>query len=280
MAFADFMTAMFAMFLVLWLVNQSEEVRASISSYFKDPVAWSDKAGRSVLTGSGPRELAERDMRIENERLRSEQVRSAGERIAALLRANPNLRRLQDRVEIVMTPEGLRIELREDEETTFFEGGSIALTDDAIGLLGVIGGELAKLDSELVIEGHTDARPYRSSSDYSNWELSSDRANSARRVLVTAGVPVEKIAQVRGFADRKLLVPGDPLSSRNRRITITVPLHNEPSSLQRTVGVLRGGAAQGPEGSPGAPATAAPATSPPATSAPPPPSTEGASHGR
>lgn len=221
-AFADFMTAMFALFLVLWLVNQSEDVRASISSYFKDPVAWSDQAGRSLLHGGSNRLTNERAADLEGERTRREQLRSAGDAIRGRLQRSLRLSKLADRVRIDLTAEGLRISLQDDPASGFFPPGSAAPSEEAAGVLALIGEELTSVQGRIVVEGHTDSTPYRASSGYSNWELSSDRAHSARRLLTTAGVPEERVVQVRGFADRDLLLPATPESPRNRRVTITL----------------------------------------------------------
>jgi hypothetical protein len=124
-------------------------------------------------------------------------------------------------ITVELTPEGLRISMAEDDDANFFQSGSPQLEPHAVEVLNVVARELSALDNPLLVEGHTDARPLHRGDGYSNWELSTDRAHQARRLLAEAGIAEDRIQQVRGFADRDLLVEDDPLSPRNRRITIT-----------------------------------------------------------
>jgi len=116
----------------------------------------------------------------------------------------------------------LRIELLETSSGTFFESGSPALNNDGKELLAALAQQLEKLPNHVSIEGHTDANPYIGKSDYSNWELSSDRANSARRLMQRNGLRADQVSQVRGYADQKLRIPGNPLEPSNRRISLIV----------------------------------------------------------
>jgi len=120
-----------------------------------------------------------------------------------------------------MTKDGLRIELIEKSGSLFFDSGSAALKPETVHLLAAIAGELGSLDNHIVIEGHSDARKYTSSTSYTNWELSADRANAARRVM-ESGLPAGRINEVRGYADTRLRIPSDPLDPRNRRVSIIV----------------------------------------------------------
>ena len=224
-AFADFMTAMFALFLVLWMVNQSQDVKAAIAGYFQDPLGRANESGSSIIRGEGAqtqmaRPLAPRqiiDIRIDRLQKLSESIR---EKLGEI----PMLDSLKNHVEITMTEEGLRIELLEDSTAQFFESGSATMSSRGQDLLTVIGKELGS-DSNLVqLEGHTDARPYSAKNGYSNWELSADRANSARRILSAAGVSGSRVAAIRGMADGELRYAEAPFDPRNRRITITVLL--------------------------------------------------------
>jgi hypothetical protein len=134
-----------------------------------------------------------------------------------------------------MTDEGLRIELIDGKNGSFFESGSQKLTPDGQKLLDMIAGQLKALPNNLLLEGHTDAKPFGGGkAGYSNWELSSDRANSARQILETAGVNETRIAQVRGYAAQKLRVEGDPLSPANRRISIVVQFQEAPAGTKGT----------------------------------------------
>lgn len=124
---------------------------------------------------------------------------------------------------MTITGEGLRIELLESGVGTFFESGNAQPTSSGMSMMKMISGELAKLPNRLLIEGHTDARPYTGRTSYSNWELSSDRANAARRLMRDSGLRPDQIAEVRGYADQRLRKPDDPDNPPNRRVSIIVP---------------------------------------------------------
>jgi chemotaxis protein MotB len=132
------------------------------------------------------------------------------------------LKKLSKQIEITITPEGLRIELLEDKNGTFYESGSARLSDSGQELLGLLGAELKTLPNSLLIEGHTDAAQYSDDRNYSNWELSADRANAARRLLQEDGVRKDQVTQVRGYADQLLRVKTNPFDPSNRRISILV----------------------------------------------------------
>lgn len=221
-AFADFMTAMFALFLVLWLVNQSADVKAAIANYFGDPIGFEQGGNLQLAIGGADSPRLERQSSDSVVVRRRASLNSAGERIRRALAASPALARVARNVSVEMTPEGLRIAISEDEGATFFDSGSASLEPRAEEILAVVAHELAPLSNAVLVEGHTDARPLRRSDGYSNWELSTDRAHRARRLLVSNGIAEVRIKQVRGFADRDLLEPDQPFSPRNRRITITV----------------------------------------------------------
>jgi chemotaxis protein MotB len=124
-----------------------------------------------------------------------------------------------------MTGEGLRIDLLETEQGMFFVSGSPAPTPAGEGLLAVLAAEIGRLPNGLVIEGHTDSRPYRNAgptSGYSNWELAADRANSARRLLNAKGLHTGQVIEVRGFAEQRPFNPRDPSDPRNRRVSVVV----------------------------------------------------------
>ena len=121
-----------------------------------------------------------------------------------------------------ITVDGLLIELMESSQTGFFDSGSADLYDTAKGILRVIATELVQLDNPVVFEGHTDSRAYQPGAPYGNWELSTDRANAARRVMEIAGLPVDRVLGVRGYADTQPHVAEDPSDARNRRVSIVV----------------------------------------------------------
>jgi chemotaxis protein MotB len=224
-AFADFMTAMFAMFLVLWLVNQSSDVKAAIAGYFQDPLGRANEFGSSIMEGEGaqtqsPRVMSPRTV-ID---LRRDRMRAVAEQIRQQLREVPALAELVEHVEIELTEEGLRIQLLEDSTGVFFETGSAVPKPAGAQLLLFLGKTLGGQPNAVVIEGFTDARPYHRADGYSNWELSVDRANAARRIMQNGGLNSAQIQQVRGWADRKLRDPDHPLADANRRVTVTMLL--------------------------------------------------------
>src|SRR5690606_20888777 len=142
------------------------------------------------------------------------------------LSSNPELQRLAGQIGIVITEEGMRLELLEaDEGERVFEVGGATLRPGAARVLRVIAQSLASLPNNIVIEGHTDARSYGPSAAYTNWELSADRANAARRQLLAGGVPVSRVVEVRGYADRALRLPSSPYDAANRRVSILLPFN-------------------------------------------------------
>ena len=224
-AFADFMTAMFALFLVLWLVDQSSDVKSAIAGYFQDPLGRADEFGSSILPGEGSQSAVPQPLSpAQVIDLRRDRMRSLGAEIEQSLREVPDLKEISDKVEIEVTEEGLRIQLLEDANGTFYESGSAGVSAQGREVLGMLGNHLGKLANQVRIEGFTDARPFSGRADYSNWELSSDRANAARRLLTANGMRDSQVQQIRGLADRELRVPENPLSPRNRRVAITVLL--------------------------------------------------------
>jgi chemotaxis protein MotB len=221
-AYADFVTAMMALFIVLWILSQSEEVRQGIGGYFRDPQGVG-KAGVGVLDGSSSSK-APTLRPSESESIPADDPLKELEYQASLLKsaieATPELSDVKDQIQIEVTSEGVRVEMLDNAKDQFFERGSADLTKSLEGALGLLGGKLKELKSRIVIEGHTDALPYSPNSPLSNWELSTERANQARRVLEAAGLSEDRIFAVRGYADRRLRVAEDPLDARNRRISI------------------------------------------------------------
>jgi len=130
--------------------------------------------------------------------------------------------KLKDQVLMSVTGEGLRIELLESASNSFFETGNAQPTSTGEEMLKLLAAQLGKLPNRISVEGHTDANPYVSPTGYSNWELSSDRANAARKLIQQFGVRGDQVADVRGYADQKLRKPNDPTSASNRRVSIVV----------------------------------------------------------
>jgi chemotaxis protein MotB len=234
-AYADFVTAMMALFIVLWILGQSAEVREAVSSYFKDPGVFTSSKSGGVLQGGGSKPLlfappikqpspALDKLPDEMERLKAE-ARSIQDKISSV----PDFSKFKDKIEVIVTPEGLRIDLVEISEGLFFDIGKANLKPETVRLLKLVASRLKTLPNKVVVEGYTDARPYFAAG-YSNWDLSVDRANSARKVLEESGLRKNQIAEVRGFADKKLRVPERPLDYANRRVSILVAARGAASA--------------------------------------------------
>jgi len=212
-AYADFVTALMALFIVLWMMISSAKVKESVQGYFRDPKGYKLHTG----TGAGnPGESLAVDHRT---------VRDLQEKIEAALRQLPEFHQIQKNVLFTVTAEGLRIDLLETEEGMFFNSGSPTPTVAGEHLLNIVAEELAKMPNKIVIEGHTDARPFRTATPtrgYSNWELAADRANATRRLLYAHGLRLDQIVEMRGFADQMPLNSADLNDPRNRRISVVV----------------------------------------------------------
>jgi chemotaxis protein MotB len=209
-AYADFVTAMMALFIVLWLMNASKQVQEAVGGYFKDPRGTSKRVGSNKDGSDTYVALKKEDMR----RLKDDLLQS-------IHHLDP-MDKLKSQIEITVTAEGLRIELMESAKGTFFEIGSAKPTGALKDLLKVLAVELGKLPNKISIEGHTDSMVYSPTRAYDNWDLSSDRANEARRLMQAEGINPEQIAQVRGFADRQPRLPQHPEDPSNRRVTLIV----------------------------------------------------------
>ena len=214
-AFADFVTAMMALFMVLWLMNVNQETQEAVAAYFDDPKGFGEKMGSGQGGSGGGLHVREQDL---------EGLAAKIEKAMSM----PQFEALKDQVVSTVTPEGLRIELLENENGTFFTSGSPQPSRSGRQTLSLIAAELEKLPNEITMEGHTDSRPFHGRKNYSNWELSADRANSARRILMETGLAAERIVQVRGFADVALRKPETPEDPTNRRISLIVRYAQEP----------------------------------------------------
>jgi chemotaxis protein MotB len=209
-AYADFVTAMMALFIVLWLLNSSKQIQEAVGGYFKDPTGTSKKVG-SDMQGSGQNFVVSKD-----------NMADLKEELQKAIREVPNIDKLKNHIDMTVTNEGLRIELMESANGTFFESGSAKPNGDGDDILITLAHELGKLPNKIYVEGHTDAKPYSQNSSYTNWELSADRANATRRLIQQNGVNSDQITQVRGFADQNLRKPDAPLDPSNRRVSMIV----------------------------------------------------------
>jgi chemotaxis protein MotB len=219
-AYADFVTAMMALFIVLWLMSADKEVQQAVSAYFNNPSGPGKQTGTAAAGLGNAMELPKDDMA------------KLAEKIQQALMTIPNFRVLKDHVEITITSDGLRIELLETDAGMFFESGRAVPTEGGAELLKRLASELGKLPNAVLIEGHTDSKPFSSDGLYSNWELSTDRANSARKLMESSGLRPAQVAQVRGFADRQLRHPDTPEASSNRRISVIVQYLSPPPGTE------------------------------------------------
>jgi chemotaxis protein MotB len=210
-AYADFVTALMALFIVLWLMNSSKQIQQAVSGYFKDP------AGTGKLTGTLTPPTPEVSKEITKENL--EKVKTELEKA---IRQVANFEKLKDHIQLTVTPEGLRIEMLESQKGTFFESGQTDPNASGRELLITIAEELGKVPNTISIEGHTDSQPFAGHPNYTNWELSTDRANASRRLMQLHGLRSNQVAQVRGFADQQPRNAKDPADPANRRITMIV----------------------------------------------------------
>jgi chemotaxis protein MotB len=209
-AYADFVTAMMALFIVLWLMNSSKQIQVAVGGYFKDPTGKSTKIG-SDMEGAGESFSVSKD--------NMEQLK---EELQKTMRQVPHFDEMKNQIEMTITSEGLRIELLESGKSLFFNSGNAVPSADGQEILTLLAKELGTLPNKIAIEGHTDSKAYVKGSNYGNWELSVDRANAARRLMQQHGIGDDQIMQVRGFADQRLRKPDAPQDPSNRRISLIV----------------------------------------------------------
>lgn len=240
LAFADFMTAMMALFLVLWmLASAGAPERAAVAEYFRTPLlvamAGGDRAAASdnVIPGGGPDPIFSEGERqridLERESQRSmeekERLRGLEKRIRDVISSDARLKDLilQNQILIDLTPEGLRIQLVDTEQRPMFKLGSAQVEPYMRDLLRTIAPKLNELPNSIQITGHTDSLAYAGGeSGYSNWELSADRANASRRELVNGGLDSTKLLRISGMSDRIPFEGADPTDASNRRIAVYV----------------------------------------------------------
>jgi chemotaxis protein MotB len=201
---------MMSLFIVLWLLSSSKPVQEAVGGYFRDPSGTGDKKGS---TKEGPAEIITPG---------KDNMPKLKDQLEQKIQELTDFEKLKNHVEMTVTGEGLRIELMESTSGTLFDSGSPTLNADGHELLIALAQEMGKLPNQISIEGHTDSKPYATSGNYSNWELSTDRANAARRLMQANGLGASQVSQVRGFADQRLRKLNDPLDASNRRISLIV----------------------------------------------------------
>jgi chemotaxis protein MotB len=211
-AYADFVTALMALFIVLWLISSGREVREAVSGYFRDPRGYQSLSG-TARAGSG-----------ESMAVTKSNVEQLKQNLEDAMAKLPDSEKFAQNVKFTVTGEGLRIELMEKDGGLFFETGSPRPTGNGQKLFDMLAQQIANLPNAIAIEGHTDSRPFHDQGlgAYSNWELSCDRANAARRIMLSAGLRSDQVTEVRGYADHRTLIPEDPSDSRNRRVSVIV----------------------------------------------------------
>jgi chemotaxis protein MotB len=209
-AYADFVTAMMSLFIVLWLLNTNKKIQEAVGGYFRDPTGTAAKIG-STMEGAGENFIVTKD-----------NMPKLKDQLELKVHEMSNFEKLKSHIEMTVTAEGLRIELMEGPSGAFFDSGKANLNEDGRDLLLTLAEELGKLPNKISIEGHTDSKPYAATGNYSNWELSTDRANSTRRLMQANGLRADQVTQVRGFADQRPRKPGDAFDPSNRRISLIV----------------------------------------------------------
>lgn len=307
-AYADFVTAMMAFFLLLWLLNAvTEEQLSGISNYFAPSMASNSQSGAGGILGGqtigkpgvgttatvaptlvqslpppslGPggedltaatepmEGLSEEEFREQLAEREQQKFDRAKQTLEGAIRSIPELQQFEGSMMVDNTPEGLRIQLTDQEGLAMFPSGSSAMYGHTRALMDLVSRVIAQMPNKLSISGHTDAIPFRDPSGYTNWELSADRALASRRALLGSGVPEDRIDRVVGKAATEPLVE-DPKAPRNRRISIILLRDQDltpppPTPLSQTNSPAPAGAS--PTTAPQSPAPSMPA--PPARPSP------------
>jgi chemotaxis protein MotB len=288
-AYADFVTAMMAFFLLMWLLGSTTEGdKKGIADYFNSPLKISMMGGSgsgdssSIIKGGGSdlsrsggqvkngeveakkRSLNLQALKAEQKRAEMAKLKAIKEKVEDVLASNPKLAAMKSQIQLDMTADGLRIQIVDEQNRAMFDSGSAYVKPYMRDLLREIGLVLAEVPNRLTLEGHTDAQAFAGGDrGYSNWELSSDRANSSRRELVAGGLPDEHVLRVQGLASSQLFEPADPASPANRRISIIV-MNREAEER-----VLRPAAPEAPEKTEPAEKLATPVVEPISTFVPP-----------
>jgi len=240
-AFADFMTAMMAFFLLMWLLGStSKEDLSGIAQYFRNPTVISMSGGTStgdrtsIIKGGGD-DLSKQDGNVKKgeiivdpedvkKRLREREARrmkEAKDKLEKMIEQDAVLKEFKNQLKIDITPEGLRIQIVDQDKRPMFDTGSSRMASYAELILSKVAPVINELPNRVTVLGHTDARPFGvGRGDYSNWELSADRANAARRMLNASGIAHDKVMRVSGLADSVPFNPQDPADPINRRISI------------------------------------------------------------
>ena len=262
-AYADFVTAMMAFFLLMWLLGStSEGDKKGLSDYFTAPLKVSMQGGsgagasNSILPGGGSdltkssgqsargdgsdpiqKKMIAEAMKAEVAKQDAKKLASLSAKISAVISNSPKLAEFSSQIRLDTTPDGLQIQIIDDQKRPMFDSGSATVKPYMRDILREIGAALNGVENKISLDGHTDRAPYSNAErGYSNWELSSDRANASRRELVVAGMPDDKLARVVGLSSSSLLDAANPLSPANRRISIIVMTRE---AEERLIGTAR-----------------------------------------
>lgn len=253
-AFADFMTAAMAFFLMLWVLGgTNDEQMKAMAEFFRDPTVIdsapqvlmeSKSMGRNtdsmidmggfMDTPKGDSGTEDHDAKAKEKELEKEQMEAMRALIEKKISENAITNELKEQLKIDVTPNGLQIQVLDDRKRPMFSSGVDLPKDYAAKLLEEVGKVLKTTQKRISIAGHTDSSGYGADAEYTNWELSSDRANAARRLLLTGGVDSKKIAQVVGLSDTVPFDSENPYNPRNRRISIIV-LNKEADERLRSL---------------------------------------------
>lgn len=248
-AYADFVTAMMAFFLLMWLLGStSEGDKKGLSDYFQSPLKVAMQGGsgagasQSLINGGGndltqsagqarrgdgadarARKMSGDQTKAARAKVDAQKLGELSAKISALITNNPKLAEFSEQIKLTITPDGLQIQIVDDQNRPMFDSGGAVVKPYMREILQEIGRALVDIGNKISLDGHTDQTPYGSGHrGYSNWELSADRANASRRELVAVGMPDDKVARVVGLASSILLDESNPRSPANRRISITV----------------------------------------------------------
>lgn len=257
-AYADFVTAMMAFFLLMWLLGSTTEGdKKGLSDYFQSPlkVAMQGGAGsgasNSILNGGGSdltqtagqvksgdgkdktaKRMSGDNPKGEVAKKDAKNLAEVSAKIAAAISNNPKMAEFASQIKLEITPDGLLIQIVDDQRRPMFDSGSAQVKPYMRAILQEIGTALGEVDNRISLDGHTDQSSYANAArGYSNWELSADRANASRRELQAAGMPEARLARVVGMASSLLFTPEDPYNPSNRRISILVMTHEAEERL-------------------------------------------------
>ncbi|MBX3119744.1 MAG: OmpA family protein [Fimbriimonadaceae bacterium] len=251
-AYADFVTAMMAFFMVMWIMGMDSETRSMIQGYFNDPLGFvknppktqtafsipgspKPKEGVAGSKGMSPDTRSTSEKQSAEMQLQKENLESVKTKIEKALSADPELKGLLKYVSLTVTDEGLLVELTEAVGAVFFESGSYAIRPEAMKLISKVGPILSHSGYKIIVKGHTDAMPY-AGSGYTNWDLSTDRAQAMRRALSQNGVAEDQFVSVTGLADKELKNTADPNHFSNRRVTLLLP-YKKPIGMSEDLSI-------------------------------------------